>query len=51
VESTGKQYIFFTNNSSKTSDFYIKKLEPMGLKIRPDQIMTSGDVTIKLFVA
>ena len=46
LESTGKQYLFFTNNSSKTSDFYVKKLESMGLKIRDDQIMTSGDVTI-----
>ncbi|HZK25911.1 MAG TPA: HAD-IIA family hydrolase [Thermoclostridium sp.] len=46
MESTGKKYLFFTNNSSKTSDFYIKKLDSMGLKIRPEQIMTSGDITI-----
>lgn len=46
VESTGKQYIFFTNNSSRTSEFYIKKLASMGLRIREDQIITSGDVTI-----
>lgn len=46
VEATGKQYLFFTNNSSKTSDFYVKKLASMGLNIRRDQIMTSGDITI-----
>lgn len=46
VEATGKQYLFFTNNSSKTSEFYIKKLAGMGLDIRKDQIITSGDVTI-----
>lgn len=46
VEATGKKYLFFTNNSSKTSDFYIKKLASMGLNIRKDQIITSGDVTI-----
>ena len=46
VVSKGKQYLFFTNNSSKTSDFYIRKLASMGLNIRRDQIITSGDVTI-----
>lgn len=46
LESAGKQYLFFTNNSSKSSEFYIKKLESMGLNISEDQIMTSGDVTI-----
>ncbi|AGI38859.1 HAD-IIA family hydrolase [Thermoclostridium stercorarium] len=46
LEATGKQYLFFTNNSSKTSDFYIKKLASMGLNITKDRILTSGDVTI-----
>jgi len=46
VEATGRQFLFFTNNSSKTSDFYIGKLASMGLDIRKDQIITSGDVTI-----
>jgi len=46
VEETGKQFLFFTNNSSKTGEFYIKKLASMGLNISKDQIITSGDVTI-----
>ena len=46
VEETGKRYLFFTNNSTKTADFYIKKLASMGLDIGKDQIITSGDVTI-----
>lgn len=45
VES-GREYLFFTNNSSRTSQDYIDKLAGMGTRIRPDQIMTSGDVTI-----
>lgn len=46
VEDTGKQFLFFTNNSSRTADFYIKKLASMGLYITRNQIITSGDVTI-----
>lgn len=46
VEEKGKQFLFFTNNSSKTSENYIEKLHRMNCEIKPDQIMTSGDVTI-----
>ncbi len=47
VKEAGKEYIFFTNNSSKTADDYIKKLEKMNCHITKKDIMTSGDVTIK----
>lgn len=46
VEETGKKYIFFTNNSSKSPELYIEKLKKMGCSISGKQIMTSGDVTI-----
>ncbi len=47
VKKAGKRYIFFTNNSSVSSDLYIEKLERMNCHITPDMIMTSGDVMIR----
>lgn len=47
VEEAGKNYIFFTNNSSKSPENYIQKLAKMNCHIDRNQIMTSGDVTIE----
>lgn len=47
VEETGKHFIFFTNNSSKSPVNYINKLANMNCHIERNQIMTSGDVTIE----
>ena len=47
VKRAGKRYIFFTNNSSTSSEEYIKKLARMNCHITSDMIMTSGDVMIK----
>lgn len=47
VEKAGKSYLFFTNNSSKTSEDYILKLRKMNCKIKREKILTSGDVTIQ----
>lgn len=47
VKKTGRDYIFFTNNSSKSPEIYIQKLAKMNCQITRDQIMTSGDVTIR----
>jgi len=48
IEKMGKmkEYVFFTNNSSKSPASYIKKITNMGLTCTREQIMTSGDVTI-----
>ncbi|MBQ9495228.1 MAG: HAD-IIA family hydrolase [Treponema sp.] len=46
LQNTGRDFIFFTNNSSKSSEAYIKKLADMNCHITKNQIMTSGDVTI-----
>lgn len=43
----GKRVMFFTNNASHNPDFYVKKLERMGFEPSTEEIMTSGDVTIK----
>lgn len=47
VKESGKHYIFFTNNSSKSPENYIDKLAKMNCHIGREQIMTSGDVTIE----
>lgn len=47
VKRTGRKFIFFTNNSSKSPKIYMEKLARMNCPITRDQIMTSGDVTIE----
>jgi len=47
VKRAGKRYIFFTNNSSVSSENYIEKLKKMKCHISKDMIMTSGDVMIR----
>ena len=46
VRETGKEFVFFTNNSSKSPNNYIEKLATMSCHIDKDKIWTSGDVTI-----
>ena len=47
LKETGRRYLFFTNNSSKSSESYIEKLRRMDCSIDSSQIMTSGDVMIE----
>lgn len=51
VEKRGKDYIFFTNNSSKSPRLYMEKLAGMGCPIERKRIMTSGDVMIEFLKA
>ncbi|MEI6157154.1 MAG: hypothetical protein WCP87_02165, partial [Atribacterota bacterium] len=45
LERQHKLFFFLTNNSSRNSVFYARKLQQMGLQsIHPDQIITSGEV-------
>ncbi|MCL1896180.1 MAG: HAD-IIA family hydrolase [Clostridiales bacterium] len=46
VRQTGRRFLFFTNNSSKTPERYLEKLSRMGLELTRKDIVTSGDVTI-----
>ena len=46
VKNAGREYMFFTNNSSRSPEDYVEKLAGMDTFITPDQIMTSGDVMI-----
>lgn len=45
IEESGRQYLFLTNNSSKSAEVYIKKLQRMGLEITEDRLVTSGHAT------
>lgn len=47
VEETGRRYLFFTNNSSGTTERYVEKLGRMGCLTDCDHVMTSGDVMIR----
>ena len=44
VKETGREYYFFTNNSSKSQQDYIEKLERFGIRIKRQQMMTSTHV-------
>ncbi len=46
VKESGRDFLFFTNNSSQSPKAYMDKLARMGCHISPGQIMTSGDVMI-----
>lgn len=45
LEEQEKEYVFFTNNSSKNTDDYQKKLKKFGLDIPLKKIVNSGQVT------
>ena len=47
VEDTGRNYYFFTNNSSKDLEAYTTKLGKMGIDITPEQMMVSTDVILQ----
>ena len=47
VEDTGREYYFFTNNSSKSQQAYIEKLARLGIQIKKEQMMISSLVIIK----
>lgn len=51
VQRAGKEFLFFTNNSSRAPADYLKKLAGMGCPIAREQLMTSGDVTIQYLKA
>lgn len=46
LKSLEKKYIFFTNNSSKSIKDYILKLKEMGVDAGPENLYSSGAVTI-----
>lgn len=47
LKEKGVDSLFFTNNSSRTRQFYKEKLAAMGCFVDESSIVTSGDVTIR----
>jgi 4-nitrophenyl phosphatase len=47
VKETGREYFFFTNNSSKSQQAYIEKLAKLDIQIEPRQMMISSHVMIQ----
>jgi len=46
IKNIGGKYIFLTNNSSKSVDKYIEKLDTLGISSTADDFLTSTDATI-----
>lgn len=46
VKDKKGKYLFLTNNSSKSSDAYVKKLSKLGIDAVEDDFLTSTDATI-----
>ena len=47
LRKSGKQVLFFTNNASHTTPFYLEKLTRLGFEPTIEEIMTAGDVTFE----
>ena len=45
IKKTGGKYLFMTNNSSKSVNDYVKKLEKLGIPATRDEFMTSSQAT------
>ena len=46
VKKMGGKYLFVTNNSSKSTDAYVKKLKSIGIEADEDDFLTSTDATV-----
>src|SRR5215217_8133464 len=45
LSQQGCEYLFLTNNSSKDSQQYAEKITRLGLLIRREKVLTSGEAT------
>lgn len=45
IDSVGGRYLFLTNNSSKSVDAYVEKLQKLGIETVPESFFTSVDAT------
>ena len=50
LRKSGRRVLFYTNNASHTTEFYIQKLTRLGFSPTADEIMTSGDVTMEFLL-
>lgn len=45
VEAQGKDFLFLTNNSSRSGEYYVEKLRNMDCNVERNKIFTSGEAT------
>ena len=45
IKSTGRRYLFMTNNSSRSVEDYIKKLAKLGITATREDFITSSQAT------
>lgn len=46
IKRRGNDYVFLTNNSSRSGEVYVDKLKKIGIEAKEEEIMTSGKATI-----
>ena len=47
LRDSRRPFLFFTNNSSKNARDYAKKLSAMGIAAAPDEVLSSGEATVR----
>lgn len=50
LRSTGRDFLFLTNNSSHNAWFYVERLKRMGLTVGREKILTSGEATARILL-
>ncbi|MDB5335221.1 MAG: family hydrolase [Planctomycetaceae bacterium] len=45
LTSTGRTFLFVTNNASKTPEQFVERLAEMDIHVRPDQVLGSAEAT------
>jgi 4-nitrophenyl phosphatase len=45
LTSTGRAFLFVTNNASKTSEQFVDRLAEMNIHVRPEQVLGSAEAT------
>ena len=51
LRENGARYMFLTNNSSKNSELYLKKLHGMGIQVGAEDLITSTHATARYLLA
>jgi 4-nitrophenyl phosphatase len=50
LKKLGKDFVFFTNNTSRSAQFYLDKLAKMGCSIAPEKLITASMVSRKFIL-
>lgn len=51
LRSSGRQFLFLTNNSSQDGAHYVNKMQNLGIRCSRENVLTSGDATISYLSA